>query len=46
MNDAKEQMAEIMMQIMKAIKEVMVSGEPLVLHYADAKITIEKEADQ
>jgi len=38
----KEQAAEIMMQIMKAIKLVMQTGETAVLIYGDAEIMIRK----
>lgn len=42
----KEDLSFIMIEIMKAIKQVMSDGHGIILHFADAKITIEKEADQ
>jgi hypothetical protein len=42
MTDTKKEAAEIMMQIMRALKEVMQTGESTVLVYADAEILIRK----
>lgn len=44
--DKVEAAAEIMKNIMKAIQQVMKDGEPTVLVFADAKITIEKIVEE
>jgi hypothetical protein len=42
---SKEEAADIMMKIMKAIKDTMISGGTTVLVFGDAKITIEKSEE-
>ena len=38
----KEEMTEILMKIVSAIKEVMSDGKPTILIFADAEIIIRK----
>jgi hypothetical protein len=42
----KEEMAFIVEAIIKALAQHADSGQTIILHFGDAKITIEAEADQ